>query len=259
MRRLRLSIAGFVAGIICCIQTTAQGQMGPAFSEMQSIYKSYDSLQYLTFDVEFEYNTDTILGHHTYDKVSGYYTMNRKRALYKLADITFMQNESVLIGIYERDKFMIVGNPRFSSAGGFLPMRSMIDSLFDSTFQHYTVTLTQSQLPNELSVIEFTRADSVAQFDKFRITYNQSHLITAVSYEYKGMPDNPMEFENMDPQQQALLNVMRKKTLTVKFDGYRFTNTARELYETNSYIFKEDGQYKPVAKYADYMIYNSGN
>lgn len=239
--------------------SSVSAQVSLAKQEMQKLYKSYDSLQYLTFDVQFEYATDTIFGHHSYDLVNGTYTMNGKKAFYKIGDITFVQNDNILIGIYERDKVMILGEPQQKSAGGFLPMRNQIDSILNAASQHYTINVFQNlgSSKTDTSFIELVRADSLAEFDKFRIVYTNNHTVTSVNYDYSGYPDNPSEFDDMSDGQKNLLNVIRKKHFTIRFSRYRYANSDKNIYETNSYIFWEDNEYKPVSKYADYKIYNA--
>src|SRR5260370_24527456 len=61
---------------------------------MADIYKVYDSLNYLTFDLKYTYTSDTLNGDFTNDVLQGSYTMAGKKAKYNLGEIEFMQNDS---------------------------------------------------------------------------------------------------------------------------------------------------------------------
>src|SRR5689334_14707452 len=94
-------ISFLIIALGLCIQVNAQvggnpdGPVTP-IQIMTEIYKAYDSINYLTFDVKYTYSSDTLNGNFINDALEGSYTMAGKRALYNLGNIQFMQNDSFL-------------------------------------------------------------------------------------------------------------------------------------------------------------------
>lgn len=259
MKRAKLVLIIIIIGFVSNpLNGTAQIQ--EAKDALSNIYKKYDSLNYLTFDVLYSYNSDTLYGDFTKDEIKSSYTMNGKKAFYTLGDIDFMQNESFLIAIYHKEKFMIVGDPQQNNAGGYLPMRAQMDSLFKMAEWHYSVNLSSIvDTTNEIttSTITLLANDSIRQFNKYVITYDSStSLLKSLQYSFMGKTDNYAAYDTSgDQNRRILLDVPRKKQLTIQFLNYRFDNISKEIYDENSYIFYEDGVYKPVSKFADFKLY----
>jgi len=238
-------------------QLRAQNAVLTASQTMQSVYQNYDSIKYLSFDVKFTYGSDTLLGVFDSEKMDGSYTMAGKRAKYRLGDIDFMQNDSFFIAVYNKDKLILVDEPKTKNIGTQLPMRQQMDSLMLGYANHYTFTNYNQSV--DTGVILLVRADSLAQFDKFSITYDKrNNMLCQVSYEYK-------EPAQLDTAAIAILMAstnsttppMQKKRLNIQFLNYRFDNYDDAVYDINNYIWFENGVCKPVAKYDDYKIYNS--
>ena len=73
--------------LLCTMQVNTSAQTPQQI--MAGIYKAYDSIPYLTFDVTYTYNTDTLNGDFTHDLLAGSYTMAGKQAKYNLGNIDF--------------------------------------------------------------------------------------------------------------------------------------------------------------------------
>lgn len=244
----------FAIMIALCITSKAQPTTGPGVPQiMQTIYQNYDSLLFLSFDVRFSYESDTVLGKFDSEQMDGTYTMAGKKAKYRLGDIDFMQNDSFFIAVYNRDKLIFVDEPKINNAGSGLPMRQQIDSLITAYSEHYSIsTFNQG---TDTGVIQLLRADSLAQFDRFSITYdNRNKMLYKVFYEY---PEPVSDTATLSPSSPLNPNMFQKKRLTIQFSNYRFDNSDDELYDENNYIWFEDGVCKPVAKYNDFKIYYS--
>ncbi len=247
-------IAGMAMLFTCIItsqQIKAQNMSAADVTQaMQSIYRNYDSIAYLSFDVKFNYTSDTLLGDYANEQLDGSYTMAGKKAKYRLGDIDFMQNESFFIAVYNKDKLMLVDEPKTNNTGNQLPMRQMMDSMAQSYASHYFIT--GSSIGTDTNVISFDRADSAAQFDKFSITYdNRSKTLCQIAYEYSEPPqlDSTVNYVMAPPD--------RKRRLTIQYSNYRFDNYEDSVYDENNYIYFERGICKPVTKYDNYKIYNS--
>jgi hypothetical protein len=230
---------------------TASAQIKTLQQIMAGIYKAYDSMPYLTFDVKYIYGTDTVNGDFTHDVLAGTYTMAGKKAKYNLGDIEFVQNDSFFLSIYNKEKFIIVADPPNKNAGTGLPMRAQIDSLVKNYSTFYTITTSktaETAEAEETGKINFAKADEAAQFENFTITYYADrNFLQKVEYNFKEMVQAD---ETAAPQ-------LRNKTLSIEFANYRFDNFAEDMYDENKYIFFEEGMCKPVKKYTDYRIFYS--
>lgn len=238
-------------------------QINTAQQILSDIYKSYDSLNYLTFDVSYHYNTDTLYGDFTHDVLKGTYTLNGKKAYYRLGDIDFMQNDKYLVSVYHKEKFIIVSDPQQPNAGGYLPMRAQLDSLFGIAAPHYSVGVSTSQVnvpgdsTHTMAAIVFSATDSLVPISTYTIKCDLSrHWLQSLEYAFMGTPDNSNAYETLgDSLRRSIMSTPRKKRLAIVFSNYRFANTNKETYDVNNYVFFEDGVCKPVTKYADYKVY----
>jgi len=217
---------------------------------MERIYQAYDSVPYLSFDVRYRYDSDTLYGDFTHEVMEGTYTMAGKKAKYRLGDIDFIQNDSFFIAIYNTEKYIIVADPKSSNSGNELPMRQLIDSLVDAYSLHYT--LTTSMLDSTTGKISFTATDSTAAFSSFAIVYDTSrHFLKCIDYSF-------IEPPFIDPDvTYVVMPVARKKRLRIEFSRYRVDHFSPDIYHQNSYIFFEDGVCKPVDRYSGYRIFYS--
>lgn len=236
--------------IVAC-NTQAQNITQPALAAtMESIYRNYDSIPFMSFDVKFNYTSDTLLGDYANEQLMGSYTMAGKKAKYRLGDIDFMQNESFFIAVYNSDKMILVDVPKTNNSGNNLPLRQMIDSLVQAYTVNYNVN--RNFVNTDTGVISFDRTDTVTQLKKFNITYDdRSKMILKMAYEYL----EPVQIDSNINYTSLPAN--RKRRLSIEFSNYRFDNYDDAVYNENNYIYFERGVCKPAAKYEDYKIYNS--
>jgi hypothetical protein len=244
--------------MLTVIFNTAKAQENQPYilQTLQSIYKNYDSVKYLSFDVVFEYGSDTLLGNFDKEQMDGTYTMAGNRLKYRLGDVDFMQNDSFFIAIYNKDKLIMVDEPKTINAGSQLPMRQQLDSLINNYSEHYTITQFLNDT-KDTGVIQLTRLDSTALFDLFSITYdNDNKMLYKLIYEYKEIADlNPDVKESYKTSEGLSADPIQKKRFAIHFLNYRYDNYDDEIYDENNYIWFENGYCKPVSKYEDYKIY----
>lgn len=246
----------FVFGILLFAQRgIAQNAQSSIAETLQSIYRNYDSVKYLSFDVKFNYGSDTLLGKFDAEQMDGSFTMAGKKAKYRLGDIDFMQNDSFFLAVYNKDKLIMVDEPKTSNIGNQLPMRNQIDSLLQSYSSHYSISNFISS--SDTGIIQLLRADSVAQFNKFSITYdNRSKLLYAVSYEFaEPAVFDSVVIESLKTASGSTQTPMQKKRFTIQYLNYHFDNYDEKVYDENNYIWFENGVCKPVARYDEYKIY----
>jgi hypothetical protein len=239
---------------------------------MASIYRAYDSLNYLSFNIKYTYTSDTVNGNFTHDMLEGAYTIASKKAKFNLGDIEFMQNDSFFITVYNDDKYILVADPRNENTGSELPMRQTIDSIVGSYQLHYdyTVSTVATDTTNnsdttaevkDTTVLAFTKADSLAQFEKFIITYdNVNKVLHSIRYVF--LEPVALEYDTLAPGAPAPSSILpissfTTKQLKIEFSRYRFDNFSESVYDEEQYIFFEDEVCKPISKYKDYRIFYS--
>jgi hypothetical protein len=177
--------------------------------------------------------------------------MSGRKAKFTLGDVEYMQNDSLFIATYHKDKIIIVSNARQAVAGGYMPLRGAIDSLLNSYATHYSITV-QDNPGDTAGFVKFTRADSLAEFSNFNIWFDKEHnAISALEYVF---------YENRVTDNNNLAAVdmgLRRNSLRIDFLHYRFDNFSESVYDTNNYVWTEDGVLKPSAKLDGYKVYDT--
>lgn len=219
---------------------------------MENIYKSYDSLMYLTFDIRFTYSSDTLYGDFAHDVLDGTFTMAGKKIKYNLGDVEFIQNDSFLIAVYNNDKYIIVSEPRAKNSGNELPMRQVMNDLITTYSQYYVISV--ATIDSLTGRIDFVKNSDQAEFESFSITYHSDqYLLKAIDYSFHEPPilDSNVTYVEIP--------AYRTRRLKIEFFKYRGDNFSDSFYSENNYVFFEDGMYKPVTKYKDFQVFNSRN
>lgn len=225
-------------------------QVTAARTAMQNLYVLYDSTPYITFDVNYTYSTDTVYNEFTRDMIAGTYTMNGQRAKFTLGDVEYMQNDSLFITTYHKDKIIVVTRARQAIAGQYMPLRSSIDSLLNAYNAHYSITV-QDNEGDTSGYVKFTKADSLATFDQFNIYFNKDrHCINTVEYVF-------YEQDDVNDSLSKMTFPPRRKKLQIDFLNYRFDNFSESVYDTNNYVWNDEGELKPVAKLEGYKVYDA--
>lgn len=229
---------------ICCLSGDMVNAQTPQ-QVLASIYGKYDSLANLTFDIKYTYSSDTLYGDFMYDVLEGTYTMNGRKAKFRLGDIEYLQNDSFFIAVYKQDELMMVTEPRQTNSGSFLPLRDQLDSLVIAYAAHYTIT---PVVNDSIGQLVFDAADTIAQYKRFIIEYEaDSKLLRALTY----------WFTEVVPMENSVTDVSRVKNLKIEFLRHRFDQFSDALYDENQYVVTEEGVLKPAVKYAGFRLFNS--
>lgn len=245
-----------ITAMLFTVHTTLIAQASPGVLQtLQSIYHNYDSVKYLSFDVRFNYGSDTLLGKFDAEQMDGTYTLAGNKAKYRLGDIDFMQNDSFFIAVYNKDKLIMVDEPKAINMGSQLPMRQQIDSLLLAYADHYNISSYNQSA--DTGVIQLLGTDSLAQFDRFALQYdNRTYMLYQVSYNYKEPADLDSAVLSSYQASTSTTGVpLQKKRFTIQFLNYRYENFNESAYDENNYIWFENGICKPAARYEEYKIY----
>lgn len=245
----------FCCGFIIPQATEAQGTVPPAVVQtLQSVYRNYDSIKYLSFDVKFNYGSDTLLGKFDNEEMDGSYSLAGNKALYRLGDIDFMQNDSFFIAVYNKDKLIMVDEPKVINMGSQLPMRQQIDSLLSVYAVHYNISMYSL---GDTGVIQLTGIDSLAQFSRFTMHYdNRNYMLYQLSYGYKEPADLSAEVLQSYQSSTGTTDIPeQQKRFTIRFMNYRYENYEEGAFQESRYIWFEKGVCKPASGYSDFKIY----
>lgn len=253
MKKLLYSrlMAAMVVLLLCL---SHQSKAQTLTDTLHQLYKYYDSVKYLTFDVKYDYVATDDSGHVENEQILGTFTMSGKRAWYKLGNIEFMQSDSMFFAVYHEDKIIMVAPRRYENSGAMLPLRGLLDSMSTSLNAYFTRGANVSA-GDSLIMMRFFGNGS-APFSRFDLGYDpRTNLILSMAYNYQ-----ETEYERTEPGGSSLTPVapiVWNKRLGISFGNYRFDNMSPELYSPNRYIWKDGDKWVPVDNYKDYRIYNT--
>ena len=78
--KFRKPLIHLLIAILCLVKWNQSiAQCGTPQEIMANIYKAYDSINYLTFNVKYTYTSDTVNGEFLNDKLEGSYTIAGKK------------------------------------------------------------------------------------------------------------------------------------------------------------------------------------
>lgn len=233
--------------------SNALNAQGIKLKVLEEIYRKYDSISFLTFDVKFIYSSDTLDGDFIYDVESGFYTLAGKYALYSIGGIDFMQNDSFFIAVYNEDRYMIVNHEVVPNIAKEMPGRNYIDSMIMTLGKNYVVSL---GLAGTVGRINLKRANASAQFDRFMIEYDlPSQLFQTIQYDFREEEVVEAEDDNIN---DSIKSRNRKKSFRIEFSNYRLDNFSESVFDINNYVWFDKGECVPVEKYSGFTVYYSG-
>ena len=249
--------------IAACIQQV-QAQSTDYFKkQLYHISKLYDSAVYLSFNVKYMYETDTIETRFKNSDLTGYYTLYGRKSYYKIGNIEYMQNDSFHIAAYNDDKFLMITkvNKSVPGASAVLPLKNMIDSMFYSSYQHYNVR-TESLVDHDdtLQQINFIKKtnDTIGLYNYFKITYRSAtYALQSLEYGFKepvsaGEDDMIPTIPTAVIAQPLMWNVKFK----VVFDHYHMGEIDPTLFSEARFIHEETpDQWVPSDRYLGYRIF----
>lgn len=216
---------------------------------LAKIFERYDSLNYISFDVNYSYNSDTLFGKFVDEKLDGNMTLAGKKYRYTMGDIEFMQNENSFIAVYNYNKTIYITNPKTNNSAYLLPLRELMDSIVNAYSSSYNISFS---FADTAGTITFDGIDSTAQFKKFIIKYNPTtKFLNSVRYEFEE-PEIINPEDSIKPPEL----VLRKKSLTIKFFNYKIANFSDELYSDDYFVWPERGIYQPSDRFKGYRIFN---
>ncbi|NOT50232.1 MAG: hypothetical protein HOP10_03035 [Chitinophagaceae bacterium] len=252
-----------IALILFCVslllltgKSHSQSCVDTATTEIVAINNKYDSAFFLTFDIKIIYNSDTLFANtdsaeHTHSEITGTYTFHGKKALYKLGDIEYMQNDSFTIAVYNTNKFILIGKPAPGQLTSmFVPTRVMVDSLMAQAGQQYSCQFTAY---DTLKRLTFIATDSSLTCERLEIEYDpDTYYLLNIKYRIKDLG-----YQYPSGSGQAY-DYIRRADLTFVFQNYRVEAVGAEIFSETKYLFFDGpAEIKPADAYKGYTIYQN--
>lgn len=235
----------------------AQSLGDSAIVALSSIDSVYRNAFYLGFDIKIAYKSDTLWAgtdsaDFVYTEMVGNYIFNGKKALYKLGDIEYLQNETYTIALYKENKTILVGKTDTNQVvTNFLPTRQVFDTMMadlDSLYECSSIVTSDDR-----KIITFkSNSDSLTLFKTVEIEYDTTtFLLSKVVYV---MYDN----DYTAPDEILSTDVRRKISFSFNFTNYRIERVDPDVFSEMKYLFFDGpAVIKPAAPYNDFTIYKS--
>jgi hypothetical protein len=265
--------------IIILIVTTAFAQaavcqqntvlMDSAKNEMYRINKVFDSSEYLGFDLEILYKSDSANVTMDTEKMEGNYVLNKKNIYYQMGSSIYLQTDSFAYNIYPDEHTMIMTKNFISENSNAFPLRNFVDSMMYYYASSYAITLDTIAIDTFETVkrIRFNRinlqsSDDVMKYNYFYIDY---------SYDDDQGNYRPIKFEfSFDEIAQSITldslgnninpnTYVATKTVTMNFYNFR-PMSGSDIFNDASYVIynRQRKIYEPTGKYREYQFTSSG-
>lgn len=254
MSNIKIIIACML--VVCCNAGSAQSNnLDSVKMELYKVNKVFDSSQYLGFDVNIVYSSDTLFGQFDHEEMSGKYILNNRNVYYKMGNVEYAQNDSFVYNIYHDEKMMMMSKDPVNSTSGMFPLRDFIDSIITWYDTSYTIAI---DTVDESRVIEFKAKLSGLPYERFAIYYEpESHYPD--KFEISFYADLVDKYEMPDAI-AALVKLKRpQKKIVMNFSNYYHPQTL-EVFDDESYVYfdRQRKIYRPAEKLRAYRFISNG-
>lgn len=220
--------------------------------QLSRINQFYDSSSYLSFDVDLQYNTDTVLGKFEADRQLASYTLNRNNIYYHVGEMEYMQNDSFAITAYNSEHTLFVTKQVVQKSSNLFPLKEFSDSALTYFFNYYTVTVTDT---SDDRVIRFKTDSLNVQYKEVSVFYDpHSFALTRVEMSFMGAPV-PDDHPDSIPLTYSITPAAIKKQIIMQFSNYKFVSNG-DMFRDDQYIYFDRRRkiYTPVGKYKGYKL-----
>jgi hypothetical protein len=245
-----------IAGLLMMVTflPIAQSQdVEKAKSILMNLSHNYDTSTNLSFSVSLVNIDEPVGGKLVSDKAEGKYALKANNAFYTMKDIEVMQNDSFIVAVYPKDKFVIVSKPKNNGNAKFFPFRETMDSLLKLSATKYAITSTIDK-KEKIGTLTFAAKDSNEKVKEFRLIYNTvGGLISSIRYLF----DEYKQAEETNDNAEKPAMVLHKKTMLIEFADYSHEPIPASVLSEKKYIFFDGGECKLAEKYSAYKLYYS--
>ncbi len=226
--------------IFLAAQTGMAQQFSLAITELQKIQNSISGNGYAGFTIKYQYAEEQKPGK-ILDTLLFTYKMKNGQYHCKVAQIEFLQNDSVNLAVYHKEKTIILSNPSTSTAKGSISI-----SEWDSSFLASNVDSIAVSESNNTKTIAFYFSPE-SKYSSYNITYNSNNYNPKkISYVERAT----RVYEEGQTTPNGLIITMI------------FSNISRGAFDTSVFdeqIFIQNinNQWQPAGAYAAYELVNN--
>jgi hypothetical protein len=261
-----------LAGIIALAQyCKGQSQLlDSAKNELYRINKVFDSTEYLGFNLDISYKSDSANKTVETDQMSGNYVLNQKNMYYQMGSTIYVQTDSFAYNIYPDEKMMVMTKNFIVQNSNLFPLRTFIDSMMYHYGNDYTITIENVAVDSfdYIKRIKFNRALTTQPYAGETMEYNYFYIDYKYGVERAYQPikfefsyNEEASIEALDSLENAttLGTYMATKTVTMNFSNFKPVLDF-DLFNDASYVYynRQRKIYEPTDKYRDYQFTTSG-
>ena len=230
-----------------------------AKAELLRVNNSFDSSQYLAFDLDIGFKSDSANITVETDQMSGSYVLNQKNLYYNMGGTEYVQTDSFSYTIYNGEKMMVMGKNFVEKNSNVFPLRLFIDSVIHYYSDNYAVT------------IDSIPVDSIYYFKRISFTHRDQTTSPLDSSNYSVFlieydPDSyqPQKFEfgykELSPISDSTASRAEYyKTVTMHFSHYHVFNNSEIFNDTQYIIYNRQRKiYEPNDKYREFKFITTG-
>jgi hypothetical protein len=229
--------------------------------EIFKINKVFNTAQYLSFNMDIIYKSDTLGGINEQDAMSGNYVLNEHNMYYKMGNQEMVQTDSFLISIYHDEKTMIMTKSQEGENSQLFPLKVFTDSMIEAIAVNYNISIFYTT--DSLKCISFqansqiTTSDIGMPYLHFSILYNdESYYTDNFAFEYQEQVPQDLDDSIGSFVPAPLLST---KKVQMSFTNYS-VNPDLSIFELGTYVLFNNQRktYEMVNKYKDYEFMSSG-
>lgn len=223
-----------------------------ASQQLSSIYRAYDSMRYVSFDIRIVMDTDTLNGQSQHSEQLGRFSVAGKKYHYTLGGNEVMQNDSFLVSFYKLGRTVILDRPRAGGASSIIPgSRGAMDSILSSYSNSYNMFTDDTEDGHKLLLLHAKGAQM--PYSDISMEYDpRRHYLLKSSYTFYG----PVHAQ-ADSIASSSAQTLRRHVLSVYYENYRFDPESFTSAFSEARFVRYDGKrYWPVQAYANYQFFN---
>ncbi|MES2773901.1 MAG: hypothetical protein V4722_06935 [Bacteroidota bacterium] len=232
----------------------AQTPVDSAFvaQRLSAIYKVYDSMNYMSFDMQMIISADSVPGYlnsQSNSEQNAKLTVAGRKYRYELGENIFMQGDSFVIAAYKPAQTLLFDKAKPTGANSLLPGgKTSLDSLLKNFTMVYSMFSDSTTEGTKL--LTFHTVNTSMPYRDIIIEYDaENNYLVNTTYVYY----TPFELEDsiISPP------VLQKHTLAVKYSKYRFDPRSFEkAFSEAEFIYYDGKKYWPSDAYRRYRFYN---
>jgi hypothetical protein len=248
----------FIGILLLAITATTAGQSNTLYDsarkELVRMNQQFDSTNFLGFDMNIRYHTDTSAGRfQQYEKTATYF-LNRKHYYYKVDEMEYIQNDSFSITLDHNEKSILLAK-NFNEPSGQFMMKDFVAYSLGAYQNLYAVNIKMRDSVSQTITFTLTDTSVRTAYRRFSVTYDiNTHYPMAMELELRDKLDIELPSATVTKQPDPLT-----QRLSIQFSNFRgLPSTA--LFDETRYVrmVGQGRRYQPSETYQYYRLILAG-